>query len=49
MLVLDPYLHMWALVSGEDVGHYGGSYKVSLGLYKKYGKLLLRLGCSLYA
>jgi len=24
---------------GEDVGHYGGSYKVSLEMYKKYGSL----------
>ncbi len=24
--------------AGEDVGHYGGSYKVTLGLYKKYGE-----------
>ncbi|MEW5303214.1 MAG: hypothetical protein WDW36_005925 [Sanguina aurantia] len=26
-------------VMGEDVGHYGGSYKVTLGLYKKYGDM----------
>jgi len=26
---------------GEDVGHYGGSYKVSYGLYKKYGDMRL--------
>ena len=26
---------------GEDVGHYGGSYKVSFDLYKKYGELRL--------
>jgi pyruvate dehydrogenase E1 component beta subunit len=26
---------------GEDVGHYGGSYKVSYGLYKKYGEMRL--------
>lgn len=26
---------------GEDVGHYGGSYKVSYDLYKKYGDLRL--------
>ncbi|KAL4428236.1 hypothetical protein ABPG75_002325 [Micractinium tetrahymenae] len=26
---------------GEDVGHYGGSYKVSNGLYKKYGEMRL--------
>lgn len=25
--------------AGEDVGHYGGSYKCTLGLYKKYGDL----------
>lgn len=24
---------------GEDVGHYGGSYKVTYGLYKKYGDM----------
>ena len=24
---------------GEDVGHYGGSYKVTFGLYKKYGEM----------
>jgi pyruvate dehydrogenase E1 component beta subunit len=27
------------LVIGEDVGHYGGSYKVTRGLYDKYGEL----------
>ena len=26
---------------GEDVGHYGGSYKVTFDLYKKYGDLRL--------
>ena len=26
-------------VLGEDVGHYGGSYKVTKNLYKKYGEL----------
>lgn len=26
---------------GEDVGHYGGSYKVTYDLYKKYGDLRL--------
>lgn len=26
-------------VLGEDVGHYGGSYKVTKGLYEKYGEL----------
>ncbi len=26
-------------VLGEDVGHYGGSYKVTKDLYKKYGEL----------
>jgi len=26
-------------VMGEDVGHYGGSYKVTFGLYKKYGEM----------
>lgn len=28
-------------VVGEDVGHYGGSYKVTKDLYKKYGDLRL--------
>jgi pyruvate dehydrogenase E1 component beta subunit len=27
------------MVLGEDVGHYGGSYKVTKDLYKKYGEL----------
>lgn len=27
--------------TGEDVGHYGGSYKVTYGLYKKYGDMRL--------
>ncbi len=27
------------MVMGEDVGHYGGSYKVTKGLYDKYGAL----------
>lgn len=27
------------MVLGEDVGHYGGSYKVTKGLYEKYGEL----------
>jgi pyruvate dehydrogenase E1 component beta subunit len=31
----DPHV----LVMGEDVGHYGGSYKVTKDLYKKYGDL----------
>jgi pyruvate dehydrogenase E1 component beta subunit len=26
-------------VLGEDVGHYGGSYKVTKDLHKKYGEL----------
>jgi pyruvate dehydrogenase E1 component beta subunit len=29
------------LVMGEDVGHYGGSYKVTKDLHKKYGDLRL--------
>ncbi|MBW4578039.1 MAG: alpha-ketoacid dehydrogenase subunit beta [Tildeniella nuda ZEHNDER 1965/U140] len=29
------------MVMGEDVGHYGGSYKVTKDLYKKYGDLRL--------
>ena len=33
----DPHV----LVIGEDVGHYGGSYKVTRDLYKKYGELRL--------
>jgi pyruvate dehydrogenase E1 component beta subunit len=27
------------LAAGEDVGHYGGSYKVTFGLHKKYGDM----------
>ncbi len=27
--------------AGEDVGHYGGSYKVTFDLYKKYGEMRL--------
>ncbi len=27
------------MIMGEDVGHYGGSYKVTKGLHKKYGDL----------
>ena len=26
-------------LAGEDVGHYGGSYKVTYDLYKKYGDM----------
>ncbi|KAI8109660.1 hypothetical protein M9434_000940 [Picochlorum sp. BPE23] len=29
------------MMLGEDVGHYGGSYKVSYDLYKKYGDMRL--------
>jgi len=29
------------MVMGEDVGHYGGSYKVTYDLYKKYGEFRL--------
>ncbi|KAG6407200.1 hypothetical protein SASPL_130184 [Salvia splendens] len=29
----------WVCVMGEDVGHYGGSYKVTKGLADKYGDL----------
>lgn len=29
------------MMMGEDVGHYGGSYKVSYDLYKKYGEFRL--------
>ena len=32
---------MRAWHAGEDVGHYGGSYKVSYDLHKKYGDLRL--------
>ena len=32
---------MHVLHPGEDVGHYGGSYKVSYDLHKKYGDLRL--------
>jgi hypothetical protein len=28
-------------VLGEDVGHYGGSYKVTKDLYRKYGEMRL--------
>ena len=31
----DPHV----CVMGEDVGHYGGSYKVTKDLYEKYGEL----------
>ena len=31
----DPYV----CVMGEDVGHYGGSYKVTKDLCEKYGEL----------
>jgi pyruvate dehydrogenase E1 component beta subunit len=34
-MALDPYV----CVMGEDVGHYGGSYKVTKDLYEKYGEL----------
>ena len=34
-MALDPYV----CVMGEDVGHYGGSYKVTKDLYEKYGAL----------
>lgn len=27
--------------AGEDVGHYGGSYKCTYDLYKKYGDMRL--------
>lgn len=27
--------------AGEDVGHYGGSYKVTYDLYKKFGDMRL--------
>lgn len=29
-------------VIGEDVGHYGGSYKVTKGLYEKYGDMRVK-------
>ncbi len=35
--------HTFAILAnnraGEDVGHYGGSYKCTYGLYKKYGDM----------
>lgn len=31
--------HPCAHPAGEDVGHYGGSYKVTFDLYKKFGDL----------
>lgn len=34
-MALDPLV----CVMGEDVGHYGGSYKVTKDLYEKYGEL----------
>lgn len=34
-MALDPHV----CVIGEDVGHYGGSYKVTKDLHKKYGDL----------
>lgn len=36
-LLADPTV----CLMGEDVGHYGGSYKVSYGLYKKFGEMRL--------
>ena len=38
-LILDSWLALG--MAGEDVGHYGGSYKVSYDLHKKYGDLRL--------
>lgn len=32
-------LNSYSPLAGEDVGHYGGSYKCTLGLYKKYGDM----------
>ena len=34
-----PSDHLLHGGAGEDVGHYGGSYKVTYGLYKKYGDM----------
>ena len=34
-------LHLGVVDEGEDVGHYGGSYKVSYDLHKKYGDMRL--------
>jgi hypothetical protein len=31
--------HCCLSLAGEDVGHYGGSYKVTYDLYKKYGDM----------
>ncbi len=36
----DPHKHA-ILPPGEDVGHYGGSYKCTYDLYKKYGEMRL--------
>lgn len=35
------YCHIRCLLLyvGEDVGHYGGSYKVTYDLYKKFGDM----------
>ena len=33
------YCRIDSVRSGEDVGHYGGSYKVTYGLHKKYGDM----------
>ena len=35
-------------VMGEDVGHYGGSYKVTKDLYEKYGELRVLEGVLLH-
>lgn len=36
--LVDLHAKSGALFSGEDVGHYGGSYKVTYDLYKKFGE-----------
>ena len=33
-----PFINAKVLCTGEDVGHYGGSYKVTYDLYKKFGE-----------
>lgn len=41
MLPRGQYCHIHCLLLdvGEDVGHYGGSYKVTYDLYKKFGDM----------
>ncbi len=39
--VIRMYNVSQTLSAGEDVGHYGGSYKCTYDLYKKYGEMRL--------